>query len=213
MKDLPNETDPHTQTILEARAQALAQPPPTAPAEDVMSLVVLALGAEKYGIDIRSVVEIQPAGPITRLPGVPPMWLGLTNLRGRLYPVLDLCHYLSLNRLPTPEATRRLVLVVGSGEAGVKEVGVKEDGFMEVGFMEVGFMEVGFMEVGFIVDDAPHVRQVSLSDLSAPLVESAGQSGVMMGITADLLTVLDVDKLLRDARLVVQDTFSQQVTE
>ena len=203
MKDLPNETDPHTQTILEARAQALAQPPPTAPAEDVMSLVVLALGAEKYGIDIRSVVEIQPAGPITRLPGVPPMWLGLTNLRGRLYPVLDLCHYLSLNRLPTPEATRRLVLVVGSGEAGVKEVGVKED----------GFMEVGFMEVGFIVDDAPHVRQVSLSDLSAPLVESAGQSGVMMGITADLLTVLDVDKLLRDARLVVQDTFSQQVTE
>lgn len=189
MQNPPIGTDPHTQAILEARAQALAQPPAAAPAEDVMSLVVLALGVEKYGIDIRSVVEIQPAGPITRLPGAPPTWLGLTNLRGRLYPVLDLRRYLSLNRLASSATMQRLVLVAGTGDNAD-------------------------MEVGFIVDDAPHVRQVSLSDLSAPLVEpAAGQPNVMVGVTADLLTVLDVDRLLRDPCLAAQDAFSQPVSE
>ena len=66
------------------------------------------------------------------------------------------------------------------------------------------------LEIGFVVDDVPQVRQVSLADLSAPLVEpSSGQPGVLIGITADMLTVLDVDKLLRDPRLVVQEAFSQ----
>ncbi|MFZ1507832.1 MAG: chemotaxis protein CheW [Anaerolineae bacterium] len=177
--------DPHTQEILEARARALAQPPPTASADDVMSLVVLTLGTERYGVDIRAVVEIQPAGPITRLPGVPPMWLGLTNLRGRLYPVLDLCRYLALDRPLQGAAARRLVLVAGTDEGAD-------------------------LEIGFVVDDVPQVRQVSLADLSAPLVEpSSGQPGVLIGITADMLTVLDVDKLLRDPRLVVQEAFSQ----
>ena len=92
---------------------------------------------------------------------------------------------LALDRPVQAAAARRLVLVAGTGEGAD-------------------------LEIGFVVDDVPQVRQVSLADLSAPLVEpSSGQPGVLIGITADMLTVLDVDKLLRDPRLVVQEAFSQ----
>ena len=87
--DLPAEEK--MQAILMQRAQKLAQP--IAQADDdagSMRVLTLEIGGEYYAIDGSAVVEVQPANTIVAIPGTPGIWLGLVNLRGRLYPVLDL---------------------------------------------------------------------------------------------------------------------------
>ncbi len=169
--------------ILEERARRLAQPPVTPTAGETVDLVVVVLGGERYGIDVRAVQEVFPCDEVTPLPGVPPFWLGLVNLRGHLYPLLDLPAYLGLPSQPAGKAEERtrlagqVVLVAASG-----------------------------LEIGLRVDDVPEVRQVPRSDIGPSLVEAAGAVRVYtLGVTSDLLAVLDIAALLADPRLVVQE--------
>lgn len=48
------------------------------------------LGAESYGIDILKVQEIIGIMPITRVPRTPDFIRGVINLRGKVFPVIDL---------------------------------------------------------------------------------------------------------------------------
>ena len=173
------------QRILEARARRLAQPPETPVTGETVDLVVLVLGAERYGVNVRSVLEVLPFDEVTPLPGVPAFWAGLVNLRGHLYPLLDLRTFLDLPaRLPAPkenggvgaQATRNVVLVAAHG-----------------------------LEIGLLVDDVPEVRQVLRSEIGASLVEATGPARpLIQGVTSDLLAVLNIETLLADARLTVQ---------
>jgi len=43
-----------------------------------------------YAVDVASVQEVLRAQPLTRVPGAPPAWTGLLNLRGRIVPAVDL---------------------------------------------------------------------------------------------------------------------------
>lgn len=80
--------DPAIQAILEARARALARVPPAQEADDGADFIVIALGPERYGVPLKLVREIRPCERVTPIPGTPPFWFGLANLRGRLHPVL-----------------------------------------------------------------------------------------------------------------------------
>jgi purine-binding chemotaxis protein CheW len=53
-------------------------------------LVCFTLGAETYGIDIRSVREIRAWSPTTPLPNAAAFVRGVINLRGTVVPILDL---------------------------------------------------------------------------------------------------------------------------
>ncbi len=169
--------------ILEERARRLAQPPETPTTGETVDLVVVVLGAERYGMDVRNVQEVFPCDEVTPLPGVPPFWVGLVNLRGHLYPLLDLARYLGLPSRPpdrTNERTRsagQVVLVAAHG-----------------------------LEIGLLVDDVPEVRQVLRSDIGPSLAEAAGAArSFTLGVTSDLLAVLNLAALLADSRLVVQE--------
>lgn len=170
--------DADRQRILAARAATLARAPDTAPAGERLTLVVLAVGPERFGVAIGAVLEILPGVPITPIPGAPAVWLGLVNRRGMLLPVLDLARCLGLAQYKSNAgaAPGRLVVV-----------------------------SAGTFDAGFLVDDVLNVSEALLASLSAPLVESAtaGQR-VITGITPDLVTVLDMRVLLADPRLVVQ---------
>ncbi len=173
-------TDPEEiQRVLEERAEELAKSHEDHDEQgESISLVVVALGAELYGIDIDRVGEIKPFGQVTPMPATPPFWLGLVNLRGNLHPVLDLARYLG-QRVDAgdPTADAQIVLIAGNG-----------------------------LTIGLKVDDVPEVRQVRLADIGPSLVEaSSDRPHVHAGLTADLLAVLDVDAILADSALVVQD--------
>ncbi len=82
--------------VLEERARALARPPEDQADGDALELVVLAVGAERYGVDVRQVREVRPLAGLAPVPGTPACWVGLVNLRGSLCPVLSLRRYLRL---------------------------------------------------------------------------------------------------------------------
>lgn len=177
--DQPAVTDPEEiQRILEERAVALAQSQEQEDLGDTVSLVILGLGRERYGIPIDTVREIKPLDHVTPLSATPPFWLGLANLRGNLYSVLDLRRYLgvqSVSEAPEPQ----LVLVSGTG-----------------------------MTIGLRVDEVVEVRNVKMAEIGPPLVErSADRAEIHTGLTRDLISVLDIEALLADRGLVVQEGF------
>jgi len=90
-------------------------------------VVVLELAGEAYGVEIGRVEEIIRMQPITRIPNGPAFIEGVTNLRVRVIPVLDLRKRFGL---PTSEPTRRSRIVVG--ELGQHTVGLMVDGVSEV---------------------------------------------------------------------------------
>src|SRR5262249_7754878 len=68
-----------------------------AEAVESRSLLVVALGRERYGLPVEHIREIRPLGTLARVPGVADRWLGLTNARGQLVAVLDLARHLGLD--------------------------------------------------------------------------------------------------------------------
>ncbi len=90
-------------------------------------VVVLELAGEAYGVEIGRVEEIIRMQAITRIPNGPAFIEGVTNLRGRVIPVLDLRKRFGL---PATEQTRRSRIVVG--ELGQHTVGLVVDGVSEV---------------------------------------------------------------------------------
>ena len=108
------------------------------------------------------------------------VWKGLVNVRGRLCPVLDLGRYL---QVPEPESPslpprdrRMLVVVTALG-----------------------------LTVGLIVDAVGEIRRVPMGSVKASAAESLGGGATaILGVTDDLISVLDVEALLADPSLIVQ---------
>jgi purine-binding chemotaxis protein CheW len=71
-----------------------------APAEVELHLVTFHLGAEEFGIPIETVREVLRVGDITRVPQAPPHVKGITNLRGRIVPIVSI-----KSRMGLPDAT------------------------------------------------------------------------------------------------------------
>lgn len=164
--------------ILEERARTLARPlQAEVDEEDIVAFVVLVLGSERYGVDIRKVLETHPLGGFSPVPGTPEFWAGIVNVRGTLYPLLDLRRYLGLAQEDGSISSRNLVLVSGSG-----------------------------LTVGLIVDEAAGVQRVPAGDIRPPLPGGTETSrNVISGVTRDLLAVLDVDAMMADPRLAVRE--------
>jgi purine-binding chemotaxis protein CheW len=133
-------------------------------------IVVLDLGGEAYGVEIGRVEEIIRMQAITRIPNGPSFIEGVTNLRGRVIPVLDLRKRFGL---PAADATRRSRIVVG---------------------------ELGDHTVGLVVDGVPEVLQLSSEAVEPPstLVTSA-DSAFLRGVAKldeRLILLLDLSRLL-----------------
>jgi purine-binding chemotaxis protein CheW len=89
-------------------------------------VLLFGLAEQAYGCDIRTVREIIPLRPATRLPGSPDYVCGLINLRGTIVTVLDLgCR---LARTSGSRADGSIILV----EVGTKVVGIAVDEVMDV---------------------------------------------------------------------------------
>jgi purine-binding chemotaxis protein CheW len=74
--------------------------------------LTLGLDGETFGISIRNVREILDMRPISRLPHAPHFLLGMIDVRGSGYPIVDLRLKLDLPSVPTTDATRIIILDV-----------------------------------------------------------------------------------------------------
>ncbi len=58
---------------------------------------LISLAGELFAIDLRHVAEVFEVGPITPVPDMPDLLVGVTNLRGVIVPLLDLRPLLGLS--------------------------------------------------------------------------------------------------------------------
>lgn len=107
-------------------------------------LVCFRIGKEIYGIDIVVVREIVKAQEITAVPGTAEYVLGIINLRGKIFSVVDLANRLGLGPARLDRSSRILV--------------VDLDGFT----------------VGFLVDAATEVMKLPAESVEAAPEELKG---------------------------------------
>jgi purine-binding chemotaxis protein CheW len=146
--------------------------------ESVTQLVVFQLGHEFYGADIAMVREVGPLQRVTRVPGTPRYIEGVTNLRGRVVPVVDLRRRLGL---PVTAATKQSRIAVAELEGG---------------------------QVGMIVDSVQEVLRVPASAIEQPsAMMSKVETEYVLGIAkvdGRLIILLDLACVLqREVRKVV----------
>jgi purine-binding chemotaxis protein CheW len=108
--------------------------------------LTLGLAGETFGISIRNVREILDMRPISRLPHAPHFLLGMIDVRGSGYPIVDLRLKLDLPSVPATEATRIIILDVPMNDRLVG-VGFVADCVYEVTDIDVGSVE-GVPSVG-----------------------------------------------------------------
>ncbi len=163
--------------VLSKRAQALARPSEDASLPTVpLDLLVLSLGAERYGIETVHVIDVLRLPELTRVPCTPPFLLGVINHRGRIVPVLDL---------------QRLLGRAGSGATAESRVVT---------------VEAGGMTFGIVAAAVAGSIRVGAGDLAPPPPALVGSGpSLVRAVTAEMVAVLDVDALVRDPRIVVNE--------
>ena len=82
-------------------------------------IVVFELRSENFGVEIASVESIIKMQPITQLPHVSSFVEGVTNLRGKVLPVIDLRKRFGLAPRETDKNSRIIVVSLDQTEVGM----------------------------------------------------------------------------------------------
>ncbi len=170
--------------ILDKRAQALAQLPKEEQAEDeILRLVTFHSGEERYGVEITQVQEVQSLRPEawSKVPCTPDFIVGVVNIRGRVFSLMDVGRFVGLPARPLTSASQVLIVRSGLGDKGE-------------------------MELGFLTDDVPQVITVSQDDVrpSSTTISSKVQEYVA-GVTVDMVIILDLPRLLNDPNIIIHE--------
>jgi twitching motility protein PilI len=88
-------------------------------AQDLWRGVGYRVGSRRLVSDFREVVEIVPMPPVTPVPGAHPWLLGVGNLRGNLFPVVDLRCFLEGERTAQQEGQRVLIMRQAGGDVAL----------------------------------------------------------------------------------------------
>lgn len=141
-------------------------------------VVIFRLGQEYYALDIQAVQEIVRMQAITAIPGTD-FWVeGITNLRGRVVPVIDLRKRCNVQVSDYTPETRIVVVSSTNGMVGlivdaVSEVMRIPSEQVEVPSSVVNVSENAYLRAIAKLDD----RLVSLMDLSGVLPADASYPG------------------------------------
>lgn len=141
---------------------------------DTAQYLTLGIDRELFGIDIRHVREILDMRPVAHLPHAPAFLLGMIDVRGAGYPIVDLRTKLGLPRIEPTEATRIIILDVP----------------MNGRTQGVGFVADRVFEVTGLDDDATE---------PAPDVGGRWQSNYIAGIGRKgeaFIVIFDLERLM-----------------
>lgn len=149
-------------------------------------IVIFELGGESFGVEIGAVESIVQMLPITHVPQAPPFVRGVTNLRGRVLPVLDL--YQRFGLPPQPEKQDQRIIVIQS--EGV-ESGIIVDAVTEVETLNPDQIE-----------PPPALTRTTASQF----VQGIAKMGERIIILLDLAKVLSSDEESLLAQLVAESS-------
>ncbi len=162
--------------LLRRRAELLARVPAgTGDAGVSITALAFALGTERYALETCYVKEVQLLKELVWLPSLPAFVLGVINLRGRIYSVLDLKKFFGLPAGGLGEMNK--VIIAGDGK----------------------------MELAIAVDGIEGLTDIPAAGLQPPLATLKGvQRDYVRGLTSGNLILLDAAKMLSDGKIVVE---------
>jgi purine-binding chemotaxis protein CheW len=164
------------QATLRARAIALARPDETPAAQHPIELLEFHLARDRYALETQHVAEVLPLAGLTPVPCTPAFVGGVVNVRGRIITVIDLQKFFGL---PV---------------RGLNDL------------HHVVLVQAGEFQLGLLADTIVGVRAYPREALQPPLPAPTGvPHDYLMGMTADRLLVLDLQRLVADPRLVVNE--------
>lgn len=166
-----------TQRILKARAQALALEPVQAEAaNERLEVVEFLLAYERYAVESRYIREVYPLENLTPLPCTPAFVLGIVNLRGEILSVIDIKKFFDLPEQGLTDLNKLVVLCSGN------------------------------MLFGILADAIIGVRRIPIAGIQPSLPTLTGiREAYLRGVTPDRTVILDAEKLLSDANIIVQE--------
>ena len=133
--------------------------------------LIFSMGNEMYGMEIRHITEIIGIQPITEIPEMPEYVKGITNLRGKIIPVIDA--RLRFKKAVREYDGRTCIIVIDTNE----------------------------MSIGLIVDSVSEVLSMKDEDIEPPpdinkrgrkFIKGIGKAG------GSVKLLLDYQKLLTD---------------
>lgn len=128
-----------TEAVWRARAKRLSQrPDATADGLNVLPVIVLRLGKERYGVALSDVTEVLPRVRATLVPGAPAVCAGVINVHGEIRPVLDLRRLLGVESAPSGNLTRVILLCMDSREMGLQIDSVDQIRWIGSGELRLG---------------------------------------------------------------------------
>ncbi len=140
--------------------------------QEPLQVVTFYIGNELYGIDIQKVLEIIKPSDITPIPNTPEYIEGVTNLRGRVIPIINLRNKFDMEKIENDKDV--LVIVV----------------------------ETDHSIVGFMVDQLANVEKIPQELIeSNPEIKSGRHSKYIkcVGNLQDkVIIVLDYNELIKD---------------
>ncbi|RMG39500.1 MAG: chemotaxis protein CheW [Planctomycetota bacterium] len=178
------EDDRAAEEILRKRAAEYARvsvEPSTA--SDAVEVLVVVVQGERYGLPVSLIGELLKDVPVTPVPGGPDVLRGIVNLRGDVLPVFDGGRILKSATMTREHgggaAATRLPWLVVLDDAGE--------------------------EAGLSVDAVEGVREVAIEELERLSASEKDDDGVIVGVTADAVSIVDGDRLRSDPRLYVEE--------
>jgi len=100
-------------------------------AEKEGKYLTFSLAEEEYGIGILKIKEIIGMMPVTTVPQTPEFVKGVTNLRGKVIPVMDLRLRFGMEAIDYTDRTCIIVVEI-EGAAGTVQIGIVVDSVSEV---------------------------------------------------------------------------------
>lgn len=94
--------------------------------QDIIQYIVINIGDEQYGIDIKYVDNIVRMQHITRVPKVPSYLKGVINLRGEVIPVMSLRLKMNMAEDEITKNTRIIIIKMNHEMIGIIVDSVKE---------------------------------------------------------------------------------------
>ncbi len=168
--------DSKEQSILRSRAQELAEEPKEElRIEDQIEILEFVLTGEHYGVESIYAKEVYPIKELTPIPSLPSFVIGIISIRGQILSILDIRRFFEL---PTKEGLGDLNRVI--------------------------HVHTPEMELGLLADRIVGVHFIPKKKIQPPLPTLTGiRSEFLSGVTSERLIVLDIQKMLKDPRLIV----------
>jgi purine-binding chemotaxis protein CheW len=160
------------EAVWRERAHRLSQRPvPAGTGQDLLPVLVLGIGKERYGIDLPDVAEVLPPVRPTPVPGAAAVFAGVINAHGEIRPVIDLRRWLGIETVPDGDLARVILL--------------RKEG----------------REMGLQIDSVEQILWIGSEDLAPPGTGDQGWSEHIKGSTKDLLMLLSTEALFAELGL------------